>query len=109
MSRRSSPSPSQQVVSQVLYDTAAGAPLSLKYPDGKLMQAIPAHRALILQAATETHTRIFIVQGARLHVYYTVDGLTSAIPPTDPLDFFETFRRLQIESMQRRRTGDSNV
>lgn len=104
-SRRSSTSPQHAVVSQVMYDTSAAAPLALKYPDGKLMQALPAHRALIEQAAHETHTGIFIVCGARLQVYYTADGKTSAVPKSEPLDFFATFQRLQIEQLQMRRAA----
>lgn len=106
--RRSSTAPRAQVVSPVCYDTAAAAPLGLKYPDGKLMLTIPAHLPFVLQAARETDTRVFVVNGARLLVYYTRDGQTSCVPTHDPISFFEAFRRLQTRSVISSASRDTN-
>lgn len=105
--RRASTSPANKIISQVAIDTERIAPLALKYPDGKLMIVIPAHRELILQAARESKTTIFIVTGARLLVYYTDDCQCSSVPTKDPTDFFETFQRLQIEAMQAKQARES--
>ena len=102
MSARRSQSAPRGEISPVLYDTAQAAPLALKYPNGLLMNAHPAHLELVKRAARESETRVFIVcGGAKLLVYFTVDGLTSSVPTLDPTAFFDCFQRLQIERMQK--------
>lgn len=90
-------------ITNVSINTDALATLALKYPAGLLMIALPSHLELIREAARDAHIQIFIVNnGKKLLVYHTDDGELSSVPTSEPLFFFETFQRLQIESMQRK-------